>query len=538
MKKTLLSVLFVAFGVCAANAATYFFSPNGAGEADGTSWENAAAGSDLGDFLSSSVEEGDIICLQEGKYAPSASTNRWFIPQGITIKGGYPLSMTGTNTEYDLAKGGQSVFSADLDGDGVGNNLDYAFVYIGAGDPTEKSTAYYKDWKLTEIWGITFRDGYRKESKYWGNMVFVQAAQVDFHFCQFLNNNSWRADRNAGGSNGAIEIWGSAVRVFDCIFKDNTTAAGSGAAFQVRARQSNSAATDPADYSIAYFERCEFDNNIAYCTGTSTESDKSWGTYGGNCSVADNGGTLYMINCTIAHSKAWYRGVGIRLGGKTTGYFINTTWMDNPCLSRSSRGSNNGSALSLGTDAVVYLANNIMVEKAAYDDFTSTDPVICIQAAGNKTISAGYNVLGTIQDNAGDNTKFVSTDNIPTSLQTLNTVETVFGTNDFENKGGVSRVIAPTMDVKGMAIADMKTAIAQWPIDEMAKVMDLDKDQRGYTRAAVTMSGAYDAEATAPAETGLQNLKLNGVKASKVIVDGQLYIIRNGVYYNALGAQM
>lgn len=251
----------------------YFFAPVGLGEEDGSSWENAAGGEYLGATLAN-AEPGTEFYLMEGNYAPDINTNRWIIPQGIVLKGGFPASMTGTKIRYNYMLGGQSVFSADLDGDGKGDNTSYAFVYIGEGDPTEKSAAYYSDWQKTEIWGITFRDGMRLNSKYWGNMVFVQAAQVDFHFCRFLNNDSQTND-DTNGSNGAIEIWGSAVRCFDCIFRDNITAKGSGASFQVRPRQSNSSSTDPNDASIAYFERCEFRNNIAYSTLTSKEGDQN-----------------------------------------------------------------------------------------------------------------------------------------------------------------------------------------------------------------------------------------------------------------------
>ena len=500
MKKSLFLVLCLALSTCLfadEEVVRYFFAPTGQGEEDGSSWENAAGAEYLGATLAG-AEPGMEFYLMEGNYAPDINTNKWVIPQGVLLKGGYPATMKGTKTSYNYALGGQSVFSADLDGDGKGDNTDYAFVYIGDGPATEKSEAYYKDWQKTEIWGITFRDGMRLNSKYWGNMVFVQSAQVDFHFCRFLNNDSQTND-DTNGSNGAIEIWGSAVRCFDCIFRDNITAKGSGAAFQVRARQSNSSAHGPEDNAIAYFERCEFRNNIAYSTLTSEPGNEKWGTYGGNCSVADNGGTVYFVNCLIADAKCWYRGVGIRVGGNNTAYFINSTFYNNPCRQRSSRGSNNGSAVSAGTDSKNYFAGNIMVEYAANDDFTSSDAVVFIQTAGTAVYSAGYNVLGTVMNNSTvENSGFKDTDKVPTSLETVNTIEKVFGTNAIANQGGVSDVIAPLADAAPIDLAAVKTTIASWPIDEIAKVMDLDKDQRGYTRAATSVAGSYDPNGVAP----------------------------------------
>jgi len=519
----------------------YFFSPNGNGEGDGTSWENAAAGEYLGATLAA-AEPGTEFYLMEGNYAPDVNTNMWAIPQGIVLKGGFPTTMIGTKTSYNYALGGQSVFSADLDNDGKGDNTSYAFVYIGEGSPDEKSEAYYKDWLTTEIWGITFRDGLRLDSKYWGNMVFVQAAQVDFHFCRFLNNDS-QTDDDANGSNGALEIWGSSVRCFDCIFRDNITAKGSGAAFQVRPRQSASSSTDPLDASIAYFERCEFRNNIAYSTLTSQPGSEKWGTYGGNSSVSDNGGTVYYVNCLIADSKAWYRGVGIRVGTNAKAYFICNTFYNNPCRQRSSRGSNNGSAVSAGTGSKNYFAGNIMVEYAANDDFTSSDAVVFIQAASTAAYSAGYNVLGTVMNNSTvTGSGFLATDNYPTAASEVNTIESVFGTNTIANAGGVSDVIAPLPAAAPMDLVSVQTAIAAWPIDAMAQVMDLTKDQRGYTRAAATVAGSYDPNGVAPVWededlTGLDEVIATG-RYEKVVSDGQVVILRDGKAYNMVGQEL
>ena len=208
---------------------------------------------------------------------------------------------------------------------------------------------------------------------------------------------------------------------------------------------------------------------------------------------------MYFVNCIIADAKCWYRGVGIRVGSNNTAYFINSTFYNNPCRQRSSRGSNNGSAVSAGTDSKNYFAGNIMVEYAANDDFTPSDAVVFIQTAGTAVYSAGYNVLGTVMNNSTvANSGFAATDKVPTSLETVNTIEKVFGTNAIANQGGVSDVIAPLADAAPIDLAAVKATVATWPIDEMAKVMDLDKDQRGYTRAATSVAGSYDPNGIAP----------------------------------------
>ena len=546
MKKTFITLLCAAMTM-GASADTYFFVPgDGLGDQDGTSWENAAAGEYLGDFLSS-AEPGTVLCLQEGSYKPSTTTNLWTIGPGVTLIGGYPTTMTGTDTEYDLSLGGQSIFSADLDGDGKGDNLSDAFVYIGPGSPKDKAEEYFSSWgEPTIVKGITFRDGYRKESKYWGNMVFVQSAVAEFHYCQFLNNNSWRGARDANGSNGAIEMWGSLVHITDCIFRDNITAAGSGAAFQIRARQSDSGASDVKESSVVIVERCEITNNIAYCTGTSTEGDASWGTYGGAFSVADNGGFLLMANNTISESRAWYRGSACRLGGGKDGkpnciYLISNTFFNNECQNGA---AGNGSALSSGDNSKSFFMNNIMVEDKDYDVFDGPHAPVYLQSGTAFGYSGGYNVFGTVYDN-GDKSDFVATDNRPKSFETLNTTETVFGSNKLTDKGGVSKIIEPTMTVTGIAVADMTAKMDAWIAegpqllkDAYAKYpLDLTKDQRGYTRAATTMSGAYDKDATVPV-SALPMINSKAVRCTKAVENGQFFIEKNGVRYNMLGAQL
>ena len=80
MKKSLLMIAALAFGLVANAQMRYFFSPSpeGNGDANGTSWENAAPGDYLGTTIAS-AEAGDEFYLMEGKYAPEASINKWNI---------------------------------------------------------------------------------------------------------------------------------------------------------------------------------------------------------------------------------------------------------------------------------------------------------------------------------------------------------------------------------------------------------------------------------------------------------------------------
>lgn len=66
-----------------ANATDYYCSPEGTGEQDGSSWENAFPAADINEVLAN-LEPGDMVYLTEGKY-----TGTKIRPvSGITVIGG------------------------------------------------------------------------------------------------------------------------------------------------------------------------------------------------------------------------------------------------------------------------------------------------------------------------------------------------------------------------------------------------------------------------------------------------------------------
>ena len=512
MKKS----LFLLFSLAAAftvNAQQYFFTPEGNGDGDGSSWENAAAGEYLGATITS-AEPGTEFYLMEGNYAPDGTTNKWDIAQGVIIKGGYPTTMTGTDTNIDHSKAGQSVFSADLDGDGKGDNTDYAFVYVGmpekyAHKENQEDNQFYKDVPLTEIWGVTFRDGARQDGKYWGNMLFAKHTKLDLHFCKFINNQAAEGQNNA-----AIVSWGSQLRVFDCVFEGNR-GVGAGSAALLRARASNSSNKDASHNMLTLFERCEFSDNT--CTGG----------YGGTVSVADCAGTLYMINCTVTGSSVVYGGA-VALGGSgddginaPKAYLINNTIVDNVATRA---GNWIGGGYRAGKFSTTYLANNIMVNPAEKDNYNPGESVVDIQWATAKYYSAGYNILGTFTEKADDCGTFVATDKVTTSATDVNTQEKIFGTATLADNGGFSNSFAPLAEqATSLAVADLQAAVAAWNMETaVTEVMDLTVDQRGLTRAATTMAGSIDS--AAEVSSAIENVTIN--------------TIQDGIYYTLQGQAM
>lgn len=107
--------------------------------------------------------------------------------------------------------------------------------------------------------------------------------------------------------------------------------------------------------------------------------------------------------------------------------------------------------------------------------------------------------MGTVTNNSTQAGGFIASDKIPTSVETINTIESIFGTNQIANQGGVSDVVAPIANV-AMDVNAIQAVVKTWPMDNIAKEMDLSKDQRSYTRASNTVSGSYDPNGTAPTE--------------------------------------
>ena len=76
-----------------------YVMPIAAGSGDGSSWENAS--NNLGQILDSSLP-GDIVWVAEGNYYGEATTTSSFVMKdGVTVLGGFPGSVPGTNDNRD-----------------------------------------------------------------------------------------------------------------------------------------------------------------------------------------------------------------------------------------------------------------------------------------------------------------------------------------------------------------------------------------------------------------------------------------------------
>lgn len=451
-------------------AEKYFFTPGGTGLKDGSSWANAAEGELLGVSLPS-FSTGDEVYLTEGTYYPDMDMYRWQIPQGLIIKGGFPLGQTDASTEITYPTNHETIFTADYDGDGTGDNGSAGFIQII--NPNADGEDTKDNFNKITISGITITKSHYTGSNYGGGALFIKHANVELNWVKFINNSS-----SARGGAG-LTAWGSYVTCRDCIFKDNYIPDNSGAAWLIRQYKSGTTSSQ-TNRSVAIFERCEFTDN--------TSSAGSSSAYGGGASMADYAGKLYLINCTWSGSTGLRSGGAVRISSGVEFYCINSTFFNNYTNNGDKAGA--GDAISAGSKSTNYFANTIFVN--TIDEFNPNKALLFFQDGTTKAYSEGYNVWGTISD-AGENT-FHSTDKL-TTAENIYTKSVVFGTSELSNNGGWSKTITPTMDVSGMQVSALETLMTTWNLPEG---IDLTVDQRGYKRAATSMSGAMDSNGTAP----------------------------------------
>lgn len=510
MKRSITSVLAAATMLVAANVnagEVYFFSPNGSGE--GYSWEDAMSGDDLATTLNSAAP-GDVFYLMEGTYYNKSSIN-WFIPEGVTIVGGFPASATGTNVDITYPTAAPSIFDADITNDGKGDNGAVAYIIIG--NPNVKANQYsYFDGAINEtgkddakkvtISGLVVKNSHTfGTSDYQGGAMLITHSNVELNHVIFENNKIGELkDDNtlSGGRGGVVCVRGSYFVARDCVWRNNQSTR-TGVALLVRQRLGGT--TEGVEGSEAIIDRCSFINNTVY------NPELTSVTYGGTVALADNGGTMIMNNCTGTGTDIYQIGSFARTGGGTTFYSLNNTFYNCNTIKDPIKG-----ILSIGN--VAYLANTICVN-VTDEPSGADDSVMWFQRTG--VTSGGYNVWGSLKSTEDF---IVSTDNVANT----NTVATVFGSNALNDD-----VIAPLETYRTVTTADLVTAATSWGINDK---IDVTVDQKGNKRLDTTVPGAYDVKATSGIEDIVAESDAEVIAVEYYNIQGQKLNVapENGIY--------
>lgn len=472
-----------------ANAADWFFSPNGAGEGSGDSWENAASAEDLAGALADpeTIAPGDNVYLLAGTYKHQAIL--WTITPGVNIYGGYPATMKGTDTAITYPVAENSIFTADYDGDGNGDNGESCFITITFDGKKE-------DAPKNVLAGLTIRDAKcTSTGSYKGAALVVFSGNVELSHCKIINNVNGYVDADGTtlkGAGAVTSVCGAYLYAHDCVWADNkATRAGSAIIIRGAAGKSGTAANELAgtnpEKSVVYLDRCELSNNVLL------DPANAKATYGGTIAVGDYCGNLYMNNCTATGTEISWAGAFCRLGGGDSMWMTNSTLYGFKC-NYSSRYS--GTILSCGTGSKLYAANNVAVIKEdGKDGMFAT--MFHQGGDGGVLETGGWNIWGSLNDASG--ATFATTDNIANT----NTHNVVLGNDNptlAAQGGNGTKVVTVKEDYRGMTVTELKALATKWSLPEQINVA---LDQRGLARPETTIAGAYDPKATSA--TGLEN---------------------------------
>lgn len=414
---------FMLAGVLCASASfatDHYVSVEGSGEKNGSSWENAIAFTEMCGKINE-YGNGDVFYFQGGTY---------YVPAKVpTISNGY--SFIGATT------GTPTVFSGDVNGDGVANEGDApSLLFI------KLDTKNGDDSKHFVLKNITFTGAYVNQTKTSALRV-DNSGWVDVQNCIFDKNISvYSKDNNHGGPACLLER--STVNFTDCKFTNNESV-GRGGAIKLT--------SDVSTKGYTNLLRCLVSGNKANTLGSAI--------------FFNHGQELNIINSVITENVSGTEGeVGAIFSiGADSNYARQIT------LINSTVAGNMGGAQVLGRkDAVIRIANSIIVGDG-------TTSAISLQDKPKQFLSAGYNIIGMYQVGDASTTAWKTSDFVSED----NTLNSIFGTN--------AVTAGPVAAPYGATQEQMKAIATSWSLNQ-----DLTQDINGASRGDIAVPGAVVAE--------------------------------------------
>ena len=399
-------------------ATDYYVSVDGSGEKSGSSWENAIAFTEMCGKINE-YQNGDVFYFQGGTY---------YVPAKVpTVSNGY--SFIGATT------GTPTVFSGDVNGDGVANEGDApSLLFI------KLNTKNGDDSKHFVLKNITFTGAYVNQTKTSALRV-DNSGWVDVQNCIFDKNISvYSKDNNHGGSACLLER--STVNFTDCKFINNESI-GRGGAIKLT--------SDGATKGYTTLNRCLVSGNKASSLGSAI--------------FFNHGQELNIINSVITENVSGTEGeVGAIFSiGADANYARQIT------LINSTIAGNKGGAQVLGRkDAVIRIANSIIVGDG-------TTPAISLQDKPKQVLSKGYNIIGMYKVGTAPTSAWMTSDFVSDN----NTLSSIFGSNTVAE--------GPVAAPYGATQVQIENIAASWS-------QDLKQDINGVFRGDIAVPGAVVAE--------------------------------------------
>lgn len=401
-------------------ATDYYVSVEGSGEKNGNSWENAIAFTDMCGKINE-YQNGDVFYFQGGTY---------YVPAKVSaISNGY--SFIGTTT------GTPTVFSGDVNGDGVANEGDAStLLFIQLATKNGDATKHFV------LKNITFTGAYVNQTKTSALRV-DNSGWVDVQNCIFDKNISvYSKDNNYGGPACLLER--STVNFTDCKFINNESK-GRGGAIKLT--------SDAQTKGYTTLNRCLVSGNKASSLGSAI--------------FFNHGQELNIINSVITENESGTEGeIGAIFSiGAEEGKNARRITIINSTIA-----GNIGGAQVLGRkDADIRIANSIIVGDGT--------PTISLQEKPKQFLSAGYNIIGNYQVGEASTTSWKTSDFVSDD----NTLSSIFGSNTVTE--------CPVAAPYGATQVQIEDIATSWNLRQ-----DLKQDINGVSRGDIAVPGAVVAE--------------------------------------------
>jgi hypothetical protein len=441
MKRKILFFLLSSFLLLSGttNAADYFVKVAATGNGDGTSWDNAMSAETFISKLASDIVADDVIYMAGGIYRSQTGPATSFvnIDKAITIIGGFAPGITGSTVDITYPSPTPTVFSGDINSNGIADSDDSPVVYINSssGEITLK--------------GIRVTGGYSATARRPG--IHVNAGTVNLYYCTVDENvTTTTANNDAGGA--GIYSNAATIYAYRSIISNNT-AANRGGGIRL------------AGASVLILESCLVAGNEAS------------GLYGGGIQGSGASPKIYCINTTVANNRISQHGAGINAAGPV--YLISSTVVNNTASVAGSEGQD-----------IRYESNGMYVINSVITGGEGGDPHIYLNGNNRKITSAGHNIFGTVGQSAE-----ASVFETQSSDQTEDTYYAdIFGNNTLADNDGYPQTIALSNSFPGSTIEDLNTFKTTYQIT----VGDVAKDQRGFSRntAGAVSIGAFEYDAS------------------------------------------
>lgn len=402
-------------------ATDYYVSVEGSGEKNGSSWENAIAFTEMYSNINTKYKNGDVFYFQGGTY---------YVPAKVSaISNGY--SFIGATT------GTPTVFSGDVNGDGVANEGDAStLLFIQLATKNGDATKHFV------LKNITFTGAYVNQTKTSALRV-DNCGWVDVQNCIFDKNISvYSKDNNYGGPACLLER--STVNFTDCKFINNESK-GRGGAIKLT--------SDAQTKGYTTLNRCLVSGNKASSLGSAI--------------FFNHGQELNIINSVITENESGTEGeIGAIFSiGAEEGKNARRITIINSTIA-----GNIGGAQVLGRkDAAIRIANSIIVGDGS--------PAISLQEKPKQFLSAGYNIIGNYQVGEASTTSWKTSDFVSDD----NTLSSIFGSNAVTN--------GPLAAPYGATQVQIEAIAKDWSLGQ-----NLKQDINGVSRGDIAVPGAVVAE--------------------------------------------